>query len=178
MSTVSELGTRRPEAVQLAIGAWALALLGELIHQILQIVMSLIDPAELLAVARESADEGMSETAINLSVYGSIVIMALINVLILIGLTVALRFYATRHRLADGARRLLMVFSLYFALRGLLVFVAGTAGPGVPVWLMLIDGSLQLLVAVAAILGLVFSGREESMKYITPADSELPADKK
>lgn len=189
MSTAADLGGKRPEAVRLAVITWAVALVLELVHQITQITMSVLDPAELAAAARESAEsagsagsgiEGASDTLINLTVYGSIAIMGLISLLILVGLTVALRFYASRHRLADGARRLLMVFSLYFGLRGLLVFVGGTVSPGVPVWLMLVDGSLQLLVAVAAVLGLVFSGRKESVDYLastTPADSDLPTRK-
>lgn len=184
MSTASDVGVKRPEAFRLAVGAWAVALLVELIHQITQISMSLIDPAELMSAARKEAEstsvEGASDTLITFSVYGSIIIMGLVSLLIIVGLVVALRFYAARHRLADGARRLLMVFSLYFALRGLLVFVAGPAGSAVPVWLMLLDGSLQLIVAVAAILGLVFSGRKESVDYlaeVNPADPEPAARK-
>ncbi|AIT60230.1 hypothetical protein [Corynebacterium doosanense] len=186
MSTAADLGTKRPEAVRLAITTWAVALAVELVHQITQITMSVLDPAELTAAARESAEsagtsvEGASDTLIELTVYGSIALMGLISLLVLVGLAVALRFYASRHRLADGSRRLLMVFSLYFGLRGLLVFAGGTISPGVPVWLMLLDGSLQLIVAVAAVLGLVFSGRKESVDYLAstaPTDADTPARK-
>lgn len=167
---------RRPEAVTLAIATWATALVTELIHQVTQTAMALLDPADLLAAARESAEQSetaVSDALVDLTAYGSIALMGLINLLILAGLTVALWCYATRRKIADGARRLLMVFSLYFALRGLVVFTAAPTGTDVPVWLMLIDGCLQLIVAVAAVLGLVFSGRKEAIDHLN-ASAQKP----
>lgn len=168
----SPAGQGRPESVRLACLTWALALVAELIHQITQTVMSVLDPSELIASARASAEdnlEGVGEGLIRATAYGSIALLGVINLLILIALAVALRLFVSRHRAAGGARRLLVVFSLYFALRGLLVFVAAPVAHAVPVWLTLLDGSLQLIVAVAAVLGVIFSGHKESIDFITPA---------
>ncbi|MDN6246433.1 MAG: hypothetical protein L0J38_07865, partial [Corynebacterium casei] len=67
---------------------------------------------------------------------------------------------------AGTARRMLFVFSLYFTFRLFLVFMTRPAtGTNSPDWLYVVDGSLQILVGVAAVLVLVFSSREETLEY-------------
>lgn len=159
----------RPESVQLAIRIWLGALILELVHQILQVVSALIDPSELLYAAQQQQEQSdspeMAEEVINFATYSSIIGLGVINLIFVAILFVALHFYASRHRLVGGARSLLMVFSLFFALRGILTFGAIPAGTNVPDWLLLLDGSLVIVIAVVAVLGVIFSSRQEALDY-------------
>lgn len=165
----SSLRSAWPEAVRLAVSVWALAVGLEVVHQILAIVMGVVDPAELLTAAREAgaADQlpGDTDAGVRLTALTAIVLMGLFNLAIVTVLAVALRLFATKHRMAGGSRRLLMIFSLFWALRGMLVFSAQPSGTDVPQFLYLLDGSVQLIIAVAAVLGIIFSQREDTLNY-------------
>lgn len=159
---------KRPDSVQLAIKVWLFALILEAIHQILQVTSTLIDPADLIYAAREQqedAGEPMADELINFATYGSIIGLGFINLAFVVILLVALRFYSTGHKLAGGARSLLMVFSIFFVLRAIFAFSAVPSGTNVPDWLLLLVGSLQIVLAVAAVLGVVFSSRKEALEY-------------
>lgn len=167
-SNSSKSGKKRPESVQLAIKVWLTALILEIIHQILQVTSTLLDPADLIYAAQqqqEDSGEPMADGLINFATYGSIIGLGVINLIFVAILLVALRFYSTQHKLAGGARSLLMVFSIFFALRAFFAFSAVPAGTNVPDWLLLLDGSLQIVLGVAAVLGIVFSSRKESLEY-------------
>ncbi|WIM73123.1 hypothetical protein QP028_05680 [Corynebacterium suedekumii] len=43
-----------PETIRLLLLLWSLAIGGEVLHQILNVVIALIDPAPLLAMARKA----------------------------------------------------------------------------------------------------------------------------
>ncbi|PWC02704.1 hypothetical protein DF222_00155 [Corynebacterium yudongzhengii] len=158
-----------PESVLLASACWAAAVGLELLHQILSVIMGFIDPADLQAAARDAGAEEQlpvdAEQAVDLTVTASILLMGLLNVAIVTVLAVMLWLFVKKHRFAGGGRRLLMVFSLFLALRGLLVFAAQPAGTHVPEPLILLDGSLQLIIAVAAVLGLIFANQRETVEY-------------
>ena len=110
--------TSMPEAVRLMLACWAVMIGGELIHQILTVVMTVLDPAPLRESAKEAAKgQELSDAMLNLGIYGSVVLMALIQLLILAGFVVALRMVANRGKRAAAARRLLQIFATYFALR-------------------------------------------------------------
>lgn len=162
-------GAGLPESVRLAVLVWAVAIGLELLHQILSMTMGIIDPTDLLVAARENgAGEqlpGDAESVVRMTAYAAIAIMGMINLIIVAVLAVGLRFFAKKHRLAGGSRRLLMIFSLFLTLRGLLVFGAQPGGSSVPDALYLVDGSVQLIIAVAAVLGIIFSQREETLEY-------------
>ena len=66
---------------------------------------------------------------------------------------------------AGTGRRLWFAFSLYFGFRVLIVFLSSPAGANVPDWLFVVDGAVQILVGVAAIMGLIFSSKEEVLEY-------------
>lgn len=171
-----------PEAVRLAVLMWAVAVGLELVHQILSIVMGFVDPADLLAAAREAGAEeqlpGDSDAAVQLAAYSGIIVMGLINLVIVAVLAVALRLFATKHKMAGGSRRLLMIFSLFLAFRGSLVFAAQPAGTDIPQLLYLVDGSIQIVVAVTAVLGLIFSQRQETLEFTGEAEQARELAKK
>ena len=76
-----------------------------------------------------------------------------------------LRSLANRSKRAGTSRRVWFAFSLYFGFRILLTFMVTPAGADVPDWLFAADGMVQILVGVAAVLGLIFSVRAETLDY-------------
>ena len=77
-----------------------------------------------------------------------------------------LRVFIQNNASAAGTgRRLWFAFSLYFAFRVLIVFMSSPAGASVPDWLFVLDGGVQILVGVAAVMGLIFSSKEEVLEY-------------
>lgn len=167
--------TQRPELITYLIGIWTFMVGAELLHQILSVIMSLVDPSALKAAARETAEQSpeVPEAAFTLSVYFSIGIMALIT-LAIVGLLVwMLVLFAKQHKWAGYARRLLSIFSLFFALRMLLVFLSTPAASGVPVWVFAVDGMVQIALGVAGILGLIFANKEEALAW-TGEDKRPP----
>ena len=76
-----------------------------------------------------------------------------------------LRSLARRGKRAGTSRRVWFAFSLYFGFRILLTFMVTPAGADVPDWLFAADGMVQILVGVAAVLGLIFSVRVDTLDY-------------
>lgn len=162
----------RPESVRLTVQLWGAAVLLQLVHLILNVVMIVIDPSSLQAAARETAEsQEMEEVSSGLllgSVIGSVVIMTLINLLILGLLTWALVAITRRQKHAPSARHLWLVFSIYFALQAMTVFALSSAGSDVPDILFLTDGSIQILTGVAAVMGMIFASRSDTLDWVDP----------
>lgn len=161
---------KRPESVELLLKVWLLVGIGELIHQVLQIVLAVFNReamvAQLAATMTES-DKGadyspaLLELSANIAIFGSAVMfMAIIGLLLFL-----LTRLAAKHKWAGTARRMWFAFSLYFAFRILLVFMAMPAGSDAPDWLFAVDGMLQILIGVAAAMGVVFAMREATLDY-------------
>lgn len=167
-----------PETIRLLLLLWSLAIGGEVLHQILNVVISLIDPSPLLAMAREGlSDEeiaDLGEATVTASAYSSVILIGLMGLLIMGLLAWGLTLIKRRSKHAGTARRLLLFFGIYFGIRILLVFMAPAGGGDVPVIFYLVDGSLQILVGVAAVLGLIFSFRIETMRWTREVDSDKP----
>lgn len=164
-----------PETVRALLLVWAVAIGGELIHQILTVVFAVLDPAPLKAAAAENAagnDVPMLQGVVDLSVYMTIAVMALITLSIVAVQTWMLVLLAKRHKWAGHARRLLYLFSFFFAFRLFVVFAATSAATDVPLWLIALDGVVQIVVAVAAICGIILGGKEEVLSW-TREDKEL-----
>lgn len=159
----------QPDSVRLYVRLWAGILLVELIHQILNIALALWDPSELQAQAASSIEESgqtISENLLNFGVYGSIVLMGLISVLLLGLLAAMLYLVNTQHKRAGLARRMLFFFGLYFTFRLVLIFgSSGNPLSDIPEAFYIVDGNLQVLVGVAAVLTLIFGGRNETLDY-------------
>lgn len=167
-----------PESVRLLVLLWLGALIGEVIHQILNVVMSFLDPSALVAAAREAVEnsgaEEVTDELINTGVTSAVLIMGLTGILImgLLAGTVWLIYRRSRH--APMARRLLLVFGVYFALRALLMFMASPGGSDVPLALYLVDGSLQILIGVTAVLALIFGSRRETLEWTRELGDDGP----
>lgn len=65
---------------------------------------------------------------------------------------------------------MLQVFSVFFAVRVLTLFLMTPAATKVPVALFAVDGAVQIVVGVAGALGLFYASRKESQDYLRPAE--------
>ncbi|MGO3660368.1 MAG: hypothetical protein ACTJGI_05780 [Corynebacterium casei] len=158
----------KPESVQLLIKIMGGAVILEFIHQIFSFILAIVNFDVLRATAKRTIgeDSQLSDTLINLTAWGSLALTTLISLTIIGLLAVMLRLLYKKSKHAGTARRMLFVFSLYFTFRLFLVFMTRPAtGTNSPDWLYVVDGSLQILVGVAAVLVLVFSSREETLEY-------------
>ena len=175
-----------PEAVRYMLAAWTVMIGGELLHQILAVAASVIDPSALREVAKERATKGdgeVSEALMNASVYGSIFIMALLQLGIILLFVFALRAVQKQAKWAENARRLLQIFSVFFALRMLTLFMMVPASTTVPTALFGIDGVVQIILGVAGVMGVIYSVDKDSVAWTKPpkdkdSTTAEPAEKK
>ncbi|MDO5033109.1 hypothetical protein [Corynebacterium sp.] len=164
--------TPRPESVQNMLLMWLGVVAGEALHLIFSVVMSVLNRNQLMAQARQTAEdaakegeEAMSDAMVSAIGYGSLALSTLISLSILVLLSVMLWLLRKNGKSAGMARRLWFFFSLYFGLRIIIVFMTSPGGSDIPDWLFFLDGCVQLLVGVAAVLGLIFSTREPTLEY-------------
>lgn len=166
--------TKKPDAVRLLLLLFAVAVGGEILHQILNIIIGLMDPSALIAAAREnlSAEEAeqISDGQLRLTALVSILLAGGLGLAVMGLLAFMLGLIHRRSKHAGLARRMLMVFGFYFGFRILLLFMASPGGNDVPVAMYLLDGSVQIIVGVAAVLGLLFSFRTETLKWTREID--------
>ena len=175
-----------PEAVRYMLAAWTVMIGGELLHQILAVAASVIDPSALREVAKERATKGdgeVSEALMNASVYGSIFIMALLQLGIILLFVFALRAVQKQAKWAENARRLLQIFSVFFALRMLTLFMMVPASTTVPTALFGMDGVVQIILGVAGVMGVIYSVDKDSVAWTKPpkdkdSTTAEPAEKK
>lgn len=162
----------RTEAVSLMLKVWTVALVLEVVHLVLSIVLTLLNRDELIAQSRTAAESAaersgqeMTDSFVQIMAYGSVALGSLISLAIVVLLGIMLWMINSNSKAAGTGRRLWFAFSLYFALRVLIVFLSSPAGAAVPDWLFVLDGGVQILVGVAAIMGLLFAGKEEVLEY-------------
>ena len=175
-----------PEAVRYMLAAWTVMIGGELLHQIFAVAASVIDPSALREVAKERATKGdgeVSEALMNASVYGSIFIMALLQLGIILLFVFALRAVQKQAKWAENARRLLQIFSVFFALRMLTLFMMVPASTTVPTALFGVDGVIQIVLGVAGVMGVIYSVDKDSVAWTKPpkdkdSTTAEPAEKK
>ena len=163
---------KRTEAVSLMLKVWTVALILEAVHLVLSITLTLLNRDELFAQARSTAEtaaersgQEMTDSFVQIVGYGSLVLSSLISLAIVVLLGIMLWMINSNTKAAGTGRRLWFAFSLYFGFRLLIVFFSSPAGANVPDWLFVIDGAVQILVGVAAIMGLIFSTKEEVLEY-------------
>ncbi|QRP97464.1 hypothetical protein I6J72_09840 [Corynebacterium sp. FDAARGOS 1242] len=163
---------KRTEAVFLMLKVWIVALMLEAVHLVLSITLTLLNRDELFAQARSTAESAaersgqeMTDSFVQIVGYGSLVLSSLISLAIVVLLGIMLWMINSNTKAAGTGRRLWFAFSLYFGFRLLIVFFSSPAGANVPDWLFVVDGAVQILVGVAAIMGLMFSTKEEVLEY-------------
>jgi len=166
-------GSKRPETVVYMLWLWLGVVVGETVHQILNVVLTLLNHDVLMAQAKqmvESASVGedgeeVSDSFIEMAAYGSVALSAAIAIGVLVLLLFLLKSLAEPSKRAGTSRRIWFAFSIYFGFRILLTFMVTPAGADVPDWLFAADGMVQILVGVAAVLGLIFSIKPDTLDY-------------
>lgn len=157
-----------PETVRYMLLLWAAVLAGELLHQVLSTTMSFMDIEALKAAAAKNAEDSGRAVPDALATFGAsggIIIMTVLALGILALLAWMLNCIARKTKWAGNGRRMWFAFSIYYALRAGLLFGASVGASDVPTALYLFDGSLQILIGVAAVLGLIFSMKQETLDY-------------
>ena len=160
--------SQKPESAQLLISVMSGALILEFVHQVFSFILAVLNFDVLKATAKRTVGEesAFSDTLINLTAWGSLALTTLISLIIIGVLALMVWLFNKKSKHAGTARRMLFVFSLYFTFRLFLVFMTRPAtGTDSPDWLYVIDGSLQILVGVAAVLVIVFANRAETLEY-------------
>lgn len=166
-------GAKRPETVVYMLWLWLGVVAGETVHQILNVVLTLLNHDVLMAQAKQMVEstsggedgEEVSDSFIEMAAYGSVALSAAIAVGVLVLLLFLLKSLAGPSKRAGTSRRIWFAFSIYFGFRILLTFMVTPAGADVPDWLFAADGMVQILVGVAAVLGLIFSVKPDTLDY-------------
>lgn len=162
----------RPEAVRYMLTCWVVMIVGELLHQILTVISTVLDPAALKESARAAAKargEDLTDAMMSLGLIGSVVFMALLQLAVIALFAVALHALAKQRKWAPNARRLLQIFAIFFALRALTLFVTQPASSSIPVAFYAFDGIIQIMLAVAGVLGVFYASQKESVAYAQAA---------
>lgn len=162
-----------PEAVRYMLLSWAVMIAGEFLHQILVVTAAVLDPAPLREQAKEqakAAGEQASDAMLNVSVYGAIAVMALIQLAFILLLALALRAIKQQKSWAANARRLLQVFGVFFGVRVLTLFMLSPAATSLPVAFYAFDGIIQIILGVAGVMGIVYSADKASVEWTESND--------
>ena len=169
----SQGGSKRPETVVYMLWLWLGVVAGETVHQILNVVLTLLNHDVLMAQAKQMVEstsggedgEEVSDSLIEMAAYGSVALSAAIAIGVLVLLLFLLKSLTGPSKRAGTSRRIWFAFSIYFGFRILLTFMVTPTGADVPDWLFAADGMVQILVGVAAVLGLIFSIKPDTLDY-------------
>ncbi|WPF66397.1 MULTISPECIES: hypothetical protein [unclassified Corynebacterium] len=160
----------RPESISLLARVWGLVLGAELLHQVLSVVMTLMDTSALKAATKEIAEtqgvgEEIPESLLTTATYLGVSLSGMIAIGIVALLTWLLRVLHTGHKWAPAARRVTMIFAFYFVVRAVMIFSLTPGHTNIPVGFYAADGSLQILAGVGAAVALVFVFRRETLVW-------------
>lgn len=167
-STAQKAGEKKEDTVKLLIQMWSVMIGLELLHQILNMVMSFTDPTALRTVAKEqAAAQGLSDGIVNATVIAAILVMGFFNLIVIAILSWMVVMVKNRSKRLPTAFLLLTIFSFFFILRVLMLFFASPGGTDVPMALFAIDGCVQILVGVSAGVAYALSRTEQPVKMLT-----------
>ncbi|BAU94833.1 hypothetical protein N24_0571 [Corynebacterium suranareeae] len=159
---------KKEDTVKLLLQMWALMIGLELVHQILNVVMSFLDPTSLRAVAKEQAEsQGLSDSIVNATVVVAILVMGFFNLIVVAILSWMIVMVKNRSKRLPTAFLLLTIFSIFFILRVLMLFFSSPGGTDVPMALFAIDGCVQILVGVSAGVAYALSRTEQPVKMLS-----------
>lgn len=158
---------QRPESVQLMVYVWIAILIAEALHQIINVAVAIIDPSAMIAAAKQAGAQ--AEMLGDAAIHGVAVAAAVFSGLIGLGIVALLGWFVSlvwkAHKWAGFARRFLLTFGFYLAVRGLLMFGLTPGASHAPDAFFAIDGALQIFAAVAAVVSLIFNYREETWTW-------------
>lgn len=159
----------KPEAVRYMLACWAVMIAAELLHQLLTVISVVIDPAPLKESAKQAAKgqgDALSDTTVNAGMWATVVVAALIQLAIIGVFAAGLSAVSSQKKWAPRARRMLQIFAVFFAIRAAALYVALPTSTAIPVVFFAADGIIQIVVAVAGVLGVIYSSQKESRDYV------------
>lgn len=159
----------KPEAVRYMLACWAVMIAAELLHQLLTVISVVIDPAPLKESAKQAAKgqgDVLSDTTLNAGMWATVVVAALIQLAIIGVFAAGLSAVSSQKKWAPRARRMLQIFAVFFAIRAAALYVALPTSTAIPVVFFAVDGIIQIVVAVAGVLGVIYSSQKESRDYV------------
>lgn len=161
-----------PETVRLLLQLWAVMVVLELVHQLLNVAMSFMDTTQLQSIAREqlAGEQQVSDAMISAAATASILLMGLFNLIIVGVLAWMVVIVRRRGRRLPTALLLLMIFGFFFIIRALFLFLASPVAGDVPIAMYAIDGSVQILVAVTAAVAYALTRKEEAVNWLIPEE--------
>ncbi|MDO4927927.1 MAG: hypothetical protein Q3976_02510 [Corynebacterium sp.] len=172
----------RPEVVSTYFGLWTCIITVEVLHQILNLVMSILSRNEMVYAIQQIGGAEVSELSDGL-VAAAAIASATVMFLISLGFVAYMRF-ASKKVYIGGKKsqlhlRLLSFFAIYLVIRGLFVFFADPAG-SLPIAFYAVDGCLRIAVGVAAALVVWAGNKRETYTWvdINIADLDNSAPKK
>ncbi|MDY3128070.1 MAG: hypothetical protein SOW59_08130 [Corynebacterium sp.] len=159
---------KRPEVVSLLVTLMMAVVACELIHQIVSAVITVVNIDIVQAMARKNfeQDSALPEAFTRASAWFAFGFSTILSLVIIGVLAWAVRTFADKGKYVAGARRIMFIFSLYFAFRILMVFLSKPiAASAAPDWLFALDGVVQILAGVGGILCVIFASRTETLDY-------------
>lgn len=167
-SDSSDTSGKKPETLHQVLKLWSVMVALELVHQILNVIMGLLDPAAMRAAAKnQGAAENMSDAMINSTVTVATLLVGLLNIIIVGVLAWMIVIVSRKGKRMPTAFMLLIVFTFFFVFRALLIFLA-SPNNDVPLALYAIDGSIQILMAVAGVIAYLLARQPEVVEWIGP----------
>ena len=98
--------------------------------------------------------------------WATVVVAGLIQLVIIGVFAAGLSAVSSQKKWAPGARRMLQLFAVFFAIRAAALYVAMPSSTAVPVAFFAADGIIQIVLAVAGVLGVIYSSQKESRDYV------------
>lgn len=159
-----------PESVVLAFKVWVVVLLFEIVHQITSVLSALMDRKNTTATIIEQYKQNqaaviptepfVSAVVIGSSIFAGCVALSIIGIVLWLA-----RSYVTGGSRAGTARKVLTYFGVFFALRCIFAFKAPVMST-VPIGLLAFNGSVEIAVGVAAVVGTILVSKPDSLEWV------------
>lgn len=159
---------QRPGIVDTWKRYWMVLLAAEVLHQIINLVMSILSRDELVYGLQElniEQDGQLPDNLLLLSAIISAVVMFLIAIGILWYAACAVRWVHVVTKRASVHLRFLSFFAIYVVLRGILVFFADPTG-AIPVAFYAVDGCLRICIGVLGVMVLWAGNKRELLQWV------------
>lgn len=164
---------KRPETIQFAVRVWLLLIALEVLRHLVMVVTTALNPAgvadQILAAMNKDQVrqlESMGDAVLNAAIVGYYVIIMLFALAVLGVAAWMVMVVANAKPKAASAVRLLTFFGIYFGVRAVFVFIAPSAMSQPHSVQFLIDGSLQIVIGVGAVVALMLLSRPDSRTWV------------
>lgn len=154
--------TTQPEAVRWATASWWTALAINAAHQILGGVIAFFNRGQLMAeLEKRMNGQAVPEMAASIGV--------VMSVLFLLGFLGLFAWFVAAFRqggrFAQLCRKTMTFVSIYLGISVITVFAIVPTSLSIPQGWFLADGCLSIACGVAAIIGLIFAQKKESLEW-------------